>query len=97
VAVLPSLSRLMSDGIGAGSTRDDHPKIAKRLYTAVARTDRARSLASIIGVDELSDEERRVLRFGERFEKEFLHQRRDETRTIAETLDRALTILGELT
>ena len=96
VAVLPSLSRLMSDGIGAGSTRDDHPKIAKRLYSAVARTERARALASIIGVDELTAAERRHLRFGERFEKEFLNQRRDETRTIAQTLDIALAVLEEL-
>lgn len=96
VAVLPSLSRLMSDGIGAGSTRDDHPKIAKRLYSAVARTERARALASIIGVDELTEGERRHLKFGERFEQEFLNQRRDETRTIGQTLDIALEVLKEL-
>lgn len=96
VAVLSSLSRLMSDGIGEGRTRDDHPDVAKQLYAAVARVERARGLASIIGVDELTEIERTYLRFGERFEREMLAQRGDESRTIVETLDRAWTVLREL-
>lgn len=96
VAILPSLSRLMGDGIGTGRTRDDHPDVAKQLYVAVARVERARALASIIGVDELTEIERTYLRFGERFELEFLGQGRDDARTIAETLDRAWNVLGEL-
>ena len=94
VAVLASLSRLMSDGIGEGRTRNDHADVAKQLYAAVARVERARSLASIIGADELTDIERTYLRFGERFEREFLTQR--EARTIAETLDCAWDVLREL-
>ena len=96
IAVLPSLSRLMSDGIGEGRTRDDHPDVAKQLYAAVARVERARGLASIIGADELTDIERTYLRFGERFEKDLLSQARDESRTIGETLDRAWRALREL-
>jgi len=96
VAVLSSLSRLMSDGIGEGRTRDDHPDVAKQLYAAVARVERARGLASIIGAGELTEIERTYLRFGERFEHELLAQRGDESRTIAETLDRAWTVLREL-
>lgn len=96
VAVLSSLSRLMSDGIGEGRTRDDHPDVAKQLYAAVARVERARGLASIIGVDELTEIERTYLRFGERFEHELLAQRGDESRTIGETLDRAWRVLREL-
>lgn len=96
VAVLSSLSRLMSDGIGEGRTRDDHPDVAKQLYAAVARVERARGLASIIGIDELTEIERTYLRFGESFERELLTQRGDESRTIGETLDRAWRVLHEL-
>lgn len=96
VAVLSSLSRLMSDGIGHGRTRDDHPHVAKRLYAAVARVERARGLASIIGVDELTEIERTYLRFGERFEHELVAQGREESRTIGQTLDLALNVLREL-
>ncbi len=87
IAVLPSLSRLMNDGIGPGRTREDHAGVARGLYAGCARVARARALASIIGRDELSDEERQYLVFGERFEREFLSQRRDEDRTIEATLD----------
>jgi len=96
VAILQSLSRLMSDGIGDGRTRDDHPDVARQLYAAVARVERARALASIIGADELTNVERLYLRFGEKYEREFLAQSRDEERTIGETLDRAWSILREL-
>lgn len=96
MSVLASLSRLMSDGIGAGRTRDDHPDVAKQLYAAVARVERARGLASIIGADELTEIEKTYLRFGDRFEREFLAQRRDEARTISETLDIAWRVLREL-
>ncbi len=96
VAVLSSLSRLMSDGIGEGHTRDDHPDVAKQLYAAVARVERARGLASIIGLEELTPIERTYLRFGERFERDVLTQRHDESRTIAQTLDRAWGALREL-
>ncbi|HXH90142.1 MAG TPA: V-type ATP synthase subunit B [Thermoanaerobaculia bacterium] len=96
VAVLSSLSRLMSDGIGEGRTRDDHSDVAKQLYAAVAHVQRARGLASIIGVEELTEIERTYLRFGERFERELLAQAGDESRTIAQTLDRAWSVLREL-
>lgn len=96
VAVLSSLSRLMSDGIGEGRTRDDHPDVAKQLYAAVARVERARGLASIIGVDELTEIERTYLRFGEHFERDVVAQRGDESRTIAQTLDRAWNAMREL-
>ena len=96
IAVLTSLSRLMSDGIGEGRTRADHPKVAKRLYASAARVERARGLASIIGAEELTEAERTYLKFGERFEHEVIGQRRDEARTIGQTLDRALAALAEL-
>jgi V/A-type H+-transporting ATPase subunit B len=96
VAVLPSLSRLMSDGIGDGRTREDHEDVARQLYASCARVARARALESIIGRDELSEAERRYLDFGEAFEDRFLGQGRDEARPIAATLDRAWDVLGAL-
>ena len=94
ISVLPSLSRLMSDGIGAGRTRDDHPDVAKQLYAAVARVDGARSLAAIIGADEMSEIERNYLEFGKRFEEELLQQK--ERRSLDETLAIAWRLLSAL-
>ena len=96
VAVLPSLSRLMNDGIGAGRTREDHADLARQLYASCARVARARSLESIIGREELSETERQYLEFGDAFEKQFLSQRVDEARTIAATLDLASATLAVL-
>jgi V/A-type H+-transporting ATPase subunit B len=96
VDLLPSLSRLMSAGIGEGRTREDHPALARQLYAACARAARARSLESIIGREELSDIERAYLDFGEKFERTFLSQGADERRSVAETLDRAWAALGGL-
>lgn len=44
----------------------------------------------------MTEIERTYLRFGERFEREVLAQRRDEPRAITETLDRAWKSLREL-
>jgi V/A-type H+/Na+-transporting ATPase subunit B len=96
IAVLPSLSRLMGDGIGEGRTREDHEHVAGQLYAACARVERARSLESIIGREELSDDERRYLHFGELFEATLLRQDAHQARTIAETLSRAWQLLGSL-
>jgi V/A-type H+-transporting ATPase subunit B len=93
IGLLPSLSRLMKDGIGAGRTREHHAEIARQLYAAVARVARARALESIIGADELSDAERGYLRFGDAFEKSFLRQPRRGARTIGESLDCAASAL----
>ena len=96
IAVLPSLSRLMSDGIGADRTRDDHPDVARQLYAACARAERARSLETIIGQDELSPAERQYLSFGERFERDLLRQGLQDRRPIEETLKLAWRLLGQL-
>jgi V/A-type H+-transporting ATPase subunit B len=96
IAVLPSLSRLMNDGIGPGRTRDDHPPVARQLYAACARAERARALEGIIGREELSPIERAYLEFADLFERRFLAQARSERRTIAETLDRAWETLAVL-
>ena len=54
ISVLPSLSRLMKDGIGEGYTREDHQAVANQLFSSYAKVGEARALASVIGEDELS-------------------------------------------
>ena len=87
VAGLPSLSRLMKDGIGEGMTRDDHRDLASQLFAAYARVRSVRNLSAIIGEEELSPLDKKYLKFGEHFEVEFLAQGEFEDRSIQETLD----------
>lgn len=96
INVLPSLSRLMKDGIGEGYTREDHQDVANQLFSSYAKVGEARALASVIGEDELSNTDKKYLEFGKHFEAEFVGQGENENRTIEETLDlgwRLLTIL----
>ena len=87
VAGLPSLSRLMKDGIGPGMTREDHKELASQLFAAYSRVKSIRSLAAVIGEEELSDLDKSYLAFGDRFEREFLAQGEHENRSIDQTLD----------
>ena len=87
INVLPSLSRLMKDGIGAKYTREDHQDVANQLFSSYARVGEARDLASVIGEDELSPTDKKYLRFGTAFEQQFVGQGSNENRTIGETLD----------
>lgn len=87
INVLPSLSRLMKDGIGEGYTREDHQSVADQLFSAYAKVGEARALASVIGEDELSDEDKKYLKFGKAFETEFIGQGETENRDIIETLN----------
>jgi V/A-type H+-transporting ATPase subunit B len=96
VNVLPSLSRLMKDGIGSGFTRSDHPALADQLYAAYAHVQEVRSLAAVIGEEELAAIDRSYLSFGQVFERQFVGQGLDEMRTIDETLDRGWQALGVL-
>ncbi len=87
IAVLPSLSRLMKDGIGKGRTRDDHSNLAAQLYAAYAHVQDVRALASVIGEEELSAVDQIYVHFGRAFEREFVNQTLTENRTIERTLD----------
>jgi len=93
INVLPSLSRLMGDGIGTGRTRDDHAHLSNQLYSAYAYTRRIRMLAAIIGEEELSGRDRMYIDFGRRFEEEFIGQGPEENRSIEQTLDRGWKML----
>ncbi len=96
VAGLPSLSRLMKDGIGAQMTRDDHKDVSSQLFAAYSKVKSIRNLAAIIGEEELSSLDKQYLRFGEKFESQFLTQGEYENRTIEETLDIGWKVLAEL-
>lgn len=96
INILPSLSRLMKDGIGKGYTREDHQDLANQLFSSYARVGEARALASVIGEDELSDIDKKYLAFGVAMEKEFISQGQAEDRSIIETLNKGWELLGIL-
>lgn len=96
ISVLPSLSRLMKDGIGEGFTRSDHAAVSNQLFASYAKVQEARSLASVIGEEELSDTDKKYMEFGVYFEKYFINQGFDENRTIEETLDLGWDLLSVL-
>ncbi|MCU0841945.1 MAG: V-type ATP synthase subunit B [Thiobacillaceae bacterium] len=96
VTVLPSLSRLMKDGIGKGYTRDDHPHVASQLFASYAKALEVRGLAAIIGAEELSEGDRRYLEFANAFERRFIGQGEDEDRSVYDTLNLAWDLLSML-
>lgn len=96
INVLPSLSRLMKDGIGEGYTRKDHQDVSSQLFSSYAKVGDARALASVIGEDELSDLDKIYLTFGKAFEQIFVGQGENENRTIIDTLTIGWKLLGLL-
>ena len=96
INILPSLSRLMKDGIGEGFTREDHQDLANQLFSAYAKVGDARNLASVIGEDELSPLDKKYLEFGIDFEQHYIGQGVNENRTMEETLDLGWKLLGKL-
>ncbi len=96
VSVLPSLSRLMKDGIGAGYTREDHSALSNQLFASYAKVMDARSLASVIGEEELSPVDKKYIEFGRLFESQFVNQGFNENRTIDQSLDLGWKLLSTL-
>lgn len=95
ISVLPSLSRLMKDGIGKGYTREDHQPLTTQLFASYAKVSEVRALAGVIGEEELSESDQKYMRFGELFEQYFLNQG-EENRSIEETLDLGWLLLSLL-
>ncbi|HUO51837.1 MAG TPA: V-type ATP synthase subunit B [Gemmatimonadaceae bacterium] len=95
IDVLPSLSRLMSAGIGEGKTRREHREWSDQLYAVYARGREARVMAAILGSSGLPEEERRALDFADRFEREFVGQA-GKRRGIDETFAVGWRLLEEL-
>ncbi|MFQ6050294.1 MAG: ATP synthase subunit B [Candidatus Hydrothermarchaeota archaeon] len=96
VDVLPSLSRLMKEGIGPGRTREDHYGVSNQLYASYAEGRDLRDLVAVVGEEALTKRDRTYLHFADRYEREFIQQGRDENRTIDETLDLGWELLADL-
>jgi V/A-type H+/Na+-transporting ATPase subunit B len=96
IAGLPSLSRLMKDGIGEGRTRADHPHLASQLFASYSHVKDVRNLASVIGEEELTPLDAQYLEFGNVFEREFISQGDHEDRTIEQTLELGWEALKKL-
>ena len=96
VNILPSLSRLMKDGIGEGFTREDHSEVSNQIFAAYSKVQDVIALAQVIGEEELSELDKNYMEFGRVFENRFLKQDYDENREMEETLDLAWQVLGIL-
>ncbi len=96
IDILPSLSRLMNQGIGKERTREDHRGVADQLFAAYATGKDQRALSAIVGEESLSPVDRIYLKIADRFETEFVNQRPDEDRTIDQSLGIAWEILSDL-
>jgi len=96
VDVLPSLSRLMSGGIGEGQTREDHSGVSDQLYSAYAEGRDLRDLMAVVGEEALTERDQKFLKFADEFEKQFITQTKDEDRSIQETLDLGWALLSLL-
>ncbi len=96
IDVLPCLSRLMNQGIGAERTREDHSDVSNQLYAAYAEGRDLRDLVAVVGEEALTERDKKFLEFAERFESEFINQSYDENRTISDTLDLGWELLSIL-
>jgi Archaeal/vacuolar-type H+-ATPase subunit B len=96
INVLPSLSRLMDDGIGEGLTREDHADVKDQMFAAYAEGEDLRDLVNIVGREALSELDNKYLDFADDFESEFVDQGFDQNRSIEETLEIGWDLLSML-
>ncbi|ELY48483.1 ATP synthase subunit B [Natronorubrum bangense] len=96
INVLPSLSRLMDDGIGEGLTRGDHADVSDQMYAAYAEGEDLRDLVNIVGREALSELDNKYLDFADRFETEFVEQGYDTNRSIDDTIELGWDLLSDL-
>jgi len=96
IDVLPCLSRLMNQGIGKERTREDHKDVSNQMYTFYAEGRDMRDLVAVVGEEALSERDKKLLEFAERFEAEFINQGSQEDRTIFDTLDLSWELLDIL-
>jgi len=93
INVLPSLSRLMKSGIGAGMTRDDHPDVSNQLYANYAIGKDTAAMKSVVGEEALGPEDKLYLEFLDKFESKFIQQGPYENRDIFASLEIAWSLL----
>lgn len=96
INVLPSLSRLQKESIGEGYTREDHPDVANQVFSAYSYVQDVRSLAQVIGEDDISEMDKKYMEFGRQFERKFLNQGFEGNRSMQETLDIMWELLAVL-
>jgi V/A-type H+/Na+-transporting ATPase subunit B len=96
IDVLPSLSRLKDKGIGKDKTREDHSDLMNQLFSAYARGKDAKELASILGENAISEDDKLFAKFAEKFEEEYVGQGFSTNRDIEETLNLGWKLLGLL-
>lgn len=94
INVLPSLSRLMDQGVGAGFTHEDHPALASQLFASYAKATQVRLLASVVGRDGLTQTDRDYLEFADLFERDVIRQSR--ARTLEESMELGWRVLRRL-
>ncbi len=94
VNVLPSLSRLMKDGIGEGYTTKEHPAVANQIFSLYSKVPTIRGLAQIIGENDLSEIDKQYLDFGNAFEAKFVTQDSMDNRTIEKSLEIAWELMS---
>ncbi len=94
IDVLPSLSRLMREGIGQGRTREDHREVSDQLYYGYGEGRSLRDLVAVVGEEALTARDKQYLQFSDRFEQEFINQGPYENRNVEETLDRGWELLS---
>lgn len=95
IRVLPSLSRLMKDGIGQDRTHPDHPALAAQLYASYSQAQQSRVLAGVVGEEGLTENDRKLLAFGDAFERQVIHQG-VEARTLEESMTVGWSVLRDL-
>ncbi|EYC09545.1 hypothetical protein Y032_0060g3180 [Ancylostoma ceylanicum] len=93
INILPSLSRLMKTAVGEGITRDDHADVSNQLYALYAAAKEAVTMKTMVGDEALTSDDRLLLDFYNKFEKEFAMQGQHERRSVIESLDRAWNLL----
>lgn len=86
INVLPSLSRLKDKGIGEEKTRDDHSNVMNQLFASYARGKESKELATILGEAALTEEDKKYVKFSDKFEEIFVQQGEDENRDIEKSL-----------
>ncbi|MFB6234653.1 MAG: ATP synthase subunit B [Halopenitus sp.] len=96
IDVLPSLSRLMDDGIGEGLTREDHADVSDQMYAAYAEGEDLRDLVNIVGREALSERDNKYLDFADQFEAEFVDQGFETNRELETTLEIGWDLLSML-
>ena len=96
INILDSLSRLMKDGIGKEYTREDHKGLSDQLFSSYSKVQDVRALAKVLGESDLSETDKKYIKFGDEFEQKFINQGQYESRTINETLDLAWELLDIL-